>query len=48
MYFECKVFIFFSIDLEFIPGLDKYQPILYFNDYWNLNTDYMPINETTP
>uniref|UniRef100_K1R4I6 Cleft lip and palate transmembrane protein 1-like protein n=1 Tax=Magallana gigas TaxID=29159 RepID=K1R4I6_MAGGI len=34
--------------IEFLPGTDNYQPILYFNDYWNLNTDYMPINQTTP
>ncbi|XP_055334476.1 putative lipid scramblase CLPTM1 [Paramacrobiotus metropolitanus] len=25
----------------------NYFPILYFNDYWNLNKDYMPLNETT-
>ncbi|XP_038077792.1 cleft lip and palate transmembrane protein 1 homolog [Patiria miniata] len=25
-----------------------YYPIVYVNDYWNLNSDYMPINETTP
>lgn len=23
-----------------------YYPILYFNDYWNLQKDYFPINET--
>ncbi|OQV13471.1 Cleft lip and palate transmembrane protein 1-like protein [Hypsibius exemplaris] len=32
--------------LEFNAAGD-YFPILYFNDYWNLNKDYMPINETT-
>ena len=32
--------------IEFIPGTDKYFPILYFNDYWNLNSDYQPINDT--
>lgn len=38
------------------PPLDKlikfyngdYYPIIFVNDYWNLNSDYMPINETTP
>ncbi|XP_006817546.2 putative lipid scramblase CLPTM1, partial [Saccoglossus kowalevskii] len=26
----------------------EYYPVLYFNDWWNMATDYMPINETTP
>ncbi|XP_067943747.1 putative lipid scramblase CLPTM1 [Watersipora subatra] len=34
--------------IEFVPGQDKYYPPLYFNDYWNLQSDYMPINDTTP
>ena len=25
-----------------------YYPVIYFNDYWNYLSDYMPINETTP
>ncbi|XP_071832660.1 putative lipid scramblase CLPTM1 isoform X2 [Apostichopus japonicus] len=25
-----------------------YYPIIFVNDYWNLNSDYMPINQTTP
>ena len=25
-----------------------YHPVIYFNDYWNYLSDYMPINETTP
>ncbi|KAK3746119.1 hypothetical protein QZH41_008822 [Actinostola sp. cb2023] len=25
-----------------------YFPLLYLNNYWNLGSDYMPINETTP
>merc|ERR1712226_663038 len=32
--------------IEFIPGQNNYYPILYLNDYWNLNSDYQPINET--
>merc|ERR1712018_660591 len=34
--------------INFVPGTGKYQPILCFNDYWNLNRDFMPINDTTP
>lgn len=33
-------------DLVFNADGDYY-PILYFNDYWNLNKDYMPLNEST-
>ncbi|XP_033734094.1 cleft lip and palate transmembrane protein 1 homolog [Pecten maximus] len=32
--------------VEFVPGTNKYFPVLYFNQYWNLNTDYQPINST--
>ncbi|XP_069117157.1 putative lipid scramblase CLPTM1 [Argopecten irradians] len=32
--------------VEFVPGTNKYFPVLYFNQYWNLNTDYQPINDT--
>lgn len=41
--------IFYQIrytDLEF-NSEGNYLPILYFNDYWNLNKDYHPINDTT-
>lgn len=31
----------------FLPGDAFYYPILYINDYWNLNRDYTPINSTT-
>ncbi|ESO06447.1 hypothetical protein HELRODRAFT_64937 [Helobdella robusta] len=31
----------------FLPGDIHYYPILYFNDYWNLNSEYTPINSTT-
>jgi len=34
--------------VEFTPSLQQYKPILWLNDYWNLNRDYMPINSTTP
>ncbi|XP_045187405.2 putative lipid scramblase CLPTM1 [Mercenaria mercenaria] len=32
--------------VEFVPGVAKYLPVLYFNNYWNLNSDYQPINDT--
>lgn len=32
--------------LDFVPGSDAYYPIVYFNEYWNFNKDYMPINNT--
>ena len=34
--------------VEFTPSLQQYKPILWLNDYWNLNRDYQPINATTP
>lgn len=34
--------------VEFTPSLQQYKPIMWVNDYWNLNRDYMPINSTTP
>ncbi|UYV65288.1 CLPTM1 [Cordylochernes scorpioides] len=32
--------------VEFDPVTNKYLPILYVNDYWNLMRDYQPINST--
>jgi hypothetical protein len=32
--------------VKFHVESNKYYPILFFNDYWNLGSDYMPINET--
>ena len=32
--------------VEFTPSFANYKPILYLNDYWNLNKDFQPINET--
>jgi hypothetical protein len=34
--------------IEFVDGGQHYRPILFYNDYWNLQSDYTPINETTP
>lgn len=33
-------------DVKFDAVSGDYYPILYFNDYWNLQKDYYPINET--
>lgn len=33
-------------DVKFDAVSGNYYPILYFNDYWNLQKDYYPINET--
>lgn len=32
--------------VQFMPGGNTYLPILYLNDYWNLNREYQPINDT--
>ncbi|XP_078097868.1 putative lipid scramblase CLPTM1 isoform X2 [Mustelus asterias] len=32
--------------VKFDPVSGDYYPIIYFNDYWNLQKDYFPINET--
>jgi len=32
--------------VEFDKVSGKYYPIIFLNDYWNLNTDYQPINDT--
>ncbi|XP_005187663.2 putative lipid scramblase CLPTM1 [Musca domestica] len=34
--------------VKFVDGGKTYLPILFINDYWNLQRDYYPINETTP
>merc|ERR1719244_1976115 len=34
--------------VEFTATMTQYKPILWLNDYWNLNRDYQPINSTTP
>jgi len=34
--------------VEFTPSLQQYKPIMWLNDYWNLQRDYQPINSTTP
>jgi hypothetical protein len=32
--------------VEFTPSMQHYKPILFVNDYWNLNKEYMPLNDT--
>jgi hypothetical protein len=32
--------------VKFHAQSNKYYPILFFNDYWNLGSDYQPVNET--
>ena len=32
--------------VEFTPSMQNYKPILFVNDYWNMNKDYQPLNET--
>ncbi|XP_059485713.1 putative lipid scramblase CLPTM1 [Neocloeon triangulifer] len=31
----------------FLPGGNFYKPVVYMNDYWNMQRDYQPINDTT-
>ncbi|XP_033115819.1 cleft lip and palate transmembrane protein 1 homolog [Anneissia japonica] len=33
--------------IKFHPS-GNYYPVIYINDYWNMMSDYQPINETTP
>ncbi|KAJ9576720.1 hypothetical protein L9F63_025383, partial [Diploptera punctata] len=33
--------------IDFLPGGDRYKPVIYFNEYWNMLRDYQPINKTT-
>lgn len=37
---------FLPLDVKFDAVSGDYYPIVYFNDYWNLQKDYYPINET--
>lgn len=34
------------LDVKFDAVSGDYYPIVYFNDYWNLQKDYYPINDT--
>lgn len=34
------------LDIHFLPGGNSYKPILYTNDFWNMQRDYQPLNDT--
>jgi hypothetical protein len=34
-------------NIEFLPGADRYKPVIYLNDFWNTMRDYQPINKAT-
>ncbi|XP_067010073.2 putative lipid scramblase CLPTM1 [Anabrus simplex] len=33
--------------IEFLPGGDRYKPVIFLNEFWNLGREYQPINKTT-
>lgn len=38
--------IAFILDVHFLPGGNMYKPIIYMNDFWNMQRDYQPLNNT--
>ncbi|XP_055546633.1 putative lipid scramblase CLPTM1 [Wyeomyia smithii] len=34
--------------IKFLPGGQTYLPVVFYNDYWNMLREYMPINSSTP
>lgn len=38
--------LFSFVDIHFLPGGNTYKPILYTNDFWNMQRDYQPLNNT--
>ncbi|CAH8592965.1 unnamed protein product [Dicrocoelium dendriticum] len=34
--------------IDFYEPTNEYFPVVFFNDYWNMNEDYKPVNESTP
>uniref|UniRef100_A0A5K3EZ59 Cleft lip and palate transmembrane protein 1 n=1 Tax=Mesocestoides corti TaxID=53468 RepID=A0A5K3EZ59_MESCO len=34
--------------IKWYEPTNQYYPAVYINDFWNLNEEYMPVNETTP
>ena len=32
--------------MEFTASMQNYKPIMYVNNYWNLNKEYTPLNHT--
>lgn len=43
---EGRVPVPFDQYIRFEPNLKKYFPVIYLNDYWNLQREYYPINST--
>lgn len=41
------VFLLIS-DIHWYEPTNQYFPVVYINDFWNLNEEYMPLNESTP
>lgn len=44
--FVTSLFFCLPSDVKFDAVSGDYYPIVYFNDYWNLQKDYYPINDT--
>lgn len=38
--------MFFSTDIYFLPGEKYYKPVIYLNDFWNMQRDYQPLNDS--
>ncbi|KAL3081305.1 hypothetical protein niasHT_039782 [Heterodera trifolii] len=38
----------FDEAVKFDPTSNRYYPIVFFNSYWNLATEYQPVNDTVP
>lgn len=36
------------LDIKWYEPTNQYYPAVFINDFWNLNEEYMPVNETTP
>lgn len=40
------IYLFFVSDIQFLPSRNFYKPIIYMNDFWNMQRDYQPLNNT--
>jgi hypothetical protein len=36
----------YSSDIQFTSNGKFYKPVLFINDYWNMQKDYQPLNDT--
>lgn len=34
------------VDINFLPGKSYYTPVIYMNDFWNMQRDYQPLNSS--